>query len=167
MATRRVDERPCLGGNRPSSHAIEGSGHLPRAVRHRRGRDEEHQVSDNVGDVVPAMHRAGRDPHRGPRREWVGDEVDRDDAVPFADESEYVEIGSLRAAVVDLPQPVERQHVDRRGPMIDGLVAHVPDRCHESSFHHRPSSRADVSFGAPRSNGEDGNNRKHTRRIPT
>ncbi|MBU3062552.1 hypothetical protein KO481_29320 [Nocardia sp. NEAU-G5] len=64
--------------------------------------------------------------------------------MPGIDDGEDVEVGTLRPAVVQLAKTVERHGFDSGGTAPDGLVSHLPDHGHLSSFHHQTTSHADA-----------------------
>ncbi|MEV4115624.1 hypothetical protein [Nonomuraea sp. NPDC049695] len=64
--------------------------------------------------------------------------------MPGIDDGEDVEVGTLCPAVIQLAKAVERHGFDSGGTAPDGLVGHLPDHGHLSSFHHQVTSRADA-----------------------
>uniref|UniRef100_A0AAU3GRB0 Uncharacterized protein n=1 Tax=Streptomyces sp. NBC_01401 TaxID=2903854 RepID=A0AAU3GRB0_9ACTN len=79
--------------------------------------------------------------------------------MPGIDDGEDVEVGTLCPAVVQLAKAVERHGFDSGGTAPDGLVGHLPDHNHLSSFHHQATSHADAPAQRQRSN-------EHTEKPP-
>lgn len=71
MAARRVDEGPVGVGDAPVRGRVRGGGQFSGRVGDRRCRHEQHEMPCHIGDFIPPVHRAGRNPHRGPVFERV------------------------------------------------------------------------------------------------